>query len=446
MINKVKSFWWRIINLGTAKHLNTEDERKVRLLNIVAIAGLPVSILVIIINLLNKREPLVIVTIIFAIGCIAILFINKMGKHLFSKLLLSAMSMAIFSVAAVNYHNGAEYFLLLNIVATVIFFKRSRYILSISTANALLFLLIKIIYPLEYIDDEVPYIRVLFNIGWTLIFMILALHYYKTERLSYHAQIENTNEQLKDQQKLLLHQKNELQQKTNQLEILNHTKEKLFSVIAHDMRTPIAGLKSSLDLYHSQVITKEEFDELSEQLTVQVDNLYRSLDNLLHWSHSQLNGIHANPENILLKPVILQPIALLLQNAKHKQLHIEQKIPDNLNVYADPNHLRLVLRNLLSNAIKFSHTNGTIEIEARNNNGTVKISVRDFGVGMSEVSIKELFKTETILTKRGTQNEIGTGLGLALSKEFIEKNNGTISIASEEGKGSCFTVLLPSTP
>jgi signal transduction histidine kinase len=352
--------------------------------------------------------------------------------------------MAIFSVAAYYYRNGAEYFLILNIVATVILFKKSVYIISLSAANAILFLTIKILQPYEQLGDSIPQSRVLFNIAWTLLFIIMALHYYKTEHLSYHAQIENTNEQLKQQQTLLLQQKNELQQKTNQLEILNHTKEKLFSVIAHDMRTPIAGLKSSLDLYHNQVISKEEFDDLSEGLTMQVDNIYTTLDNLLYWSHGQLNGITAKPEKTALKPLALQTISLMLQNAKLKQLHIDQKITDNLYVFADPNHIKLVLRNLLSNAIKFSHTKGIIEIEAGKSNDTIEIKVTDHGVGMSEASLNQLFKTETLLSKRGTQNEVGAGLGLVLSKEFVEKNNGKISVCSEEGKGSCFTIALPS--
>jgi signal transduction histidine kinase len=114
-------------------------------------------------------------------------------------------------------------------------------------------------------------------------------------------------------------------------------------------------------------------------------------------------------------------------------------------VYADPNHIKLILRNLLSNAIKFSHTKGIIEIEAGRFDDSVEIKVKDHGVGMSESSLKQLFRTETLLTKRGTQNEVGTGLGLVLSKEFVEKNNGKISVSSEEGKGTCFTISLPST-
>jgi signal transduction histidine kinase len=136
----------------------------------------------------------------------------------------------------------------------------------------------------------------------------------------------------------------------------------------------------------------------------------------------------------------------MLQNARLKQLHIDQKISDNLHVYADSNHVKLILRNLLSNAIKFSHSQGVIEIEAgKNGDGMVELKVKDCGVGMTETSLKQLFRSETLLTKRGTQNEVGTGLGLVLCKEFLEKNNGKISVASEEGKGSCFTISLPST-
>lgn len=444
-VTKLESFGKWIFRLGIAEDLGGDEKKKSRLLNFVALAGLPICVIFSIFNFLEGRNFLVMTSAALALCCVIVLVINKEKKYLLGRLFLSIMAMVVFSVAAIRYQNGAEYFLILNIIATVILFRKSSYILSLSFANALLFMLVKVLQPDGYLSPDLPQPRVLFNMAWTLLFMILALHYYKTEHVSYHAQIEESNEQLKEQQLQLLAQKTELEEKTKQLEILNHTKEKLFSVIAHDMRTPIAGLKSSLDLYHNKVITKGEFDDLSEQLTLQVDNLYNTLDNLLYWSNSQLNGIEAKPEQAALKPLVLQTISLLLENARLKQIHIEQKIPDHLLVYADANHVKLVLRNLLSNAIKFSHPQSVITIEANHNAHMVQINVKDSGVGMSSTLVHQLFTNTTLSTRRGTQNEIGTGLGLALSGEFIQKNNGEISVVSEEGCGSCFSVLLPST-
>ncbi|HEX8333548.1 MAG TPA: hypothetical protein VF622_13055, partial [Segetibacter sp.] len=199
----VKSFWKRIFNLGITDDLSGEEKKKTRLLNIVALAGFPICITFLIINIFQERPLLVIINLLLALGCLTILFINKEKKYLLGRFFLSIMSMIVFSVAALYYHNGAEYFLILNIVATVILFKKSAYILSLSTANAILFLVIKFLQPYEYSNEVVSQTRVLFNIGWTLLFIIMALHYYKTEHLSYHAQIENTNEQLKEQQKQL---------------------------------------------------------------------------------------------------------------------------------------------------------------------------------------------------------------------------------------------------
>lgn len=234
-----------------------------------------------------------------------------------------------------------------------------------------------------------------------------------------------------------------MQIKNQELQKFNSAKEKLFSIIAHDVKSPIIGLKSSLDLLNKDIISVEEFKSLSFELAQRVGQLQNNLDNLLQWSQSQMLGITAKPEQCSLQTILLDCLGLLQQNLENKKIKIETGITDSVNIYADPNHVRLVLRNLISNAIKFSYPEHTIFIMAETNKDEVVICVKDTGVGMTQSSTDKIFDALQLNSQYGTANEKGTGLGLQMCKEFLEQNNGKIWVQSELGKGSTFCFSLP---
>ena len=192
------------------------------------------------------------------------------------------------------------------------------------------------------------------------------------------------------------------------------------------------------------IISKEEFLALSRELSIQVDQLQNSLDNLLHWSHSQMKGIDVNKEKTALNPLVLETLNLLQQNLSAKNIKIDLASPEDFLIDADPNHIKLVLRNFICNAIKYSYVGSSIALSAKKENQFIHFSVGDAGTGMTKEKAGALFMQNSIASQYGTSNEKGTGLGLMLCKEFIEKNGGSLFIESEIGKGSIFTFSVPA--
>lgn len=227
---------------------------------------------------------------------------------------------------------------------------------------------------------------------------------------------------------------------------LNEIKNKLFSVISHDLRNPLATMQSFLKLVteHQHKLTEEEKLQLFTQAQQSLDNLNLLLYNLLQWSRSQMNLLEFKPEKIHVRSILDNCVKVLKLNAHMKNISVKVQTDDTYCGYADKEMTEFIVRNLISNAIKFSHRDNEVLVKAYRQNGDVVIEVKDSGVGMSEGKIRKLLELSTTITRRGTEKEKGTGLGLLISKEFIEKNKGVLSITSEPGKGSSFSFTIQS--
>jgi PAS domain S-box-containing protein len=227
-----------------------------------------------------------------------------------------------------------------------------------------------------------------------------------------------------------------------QLKELNATKDKLFSIIAHDLRSPFNNIIGLSDLLLENIISFEESEKYIKILNSSAKNTLVLLDNLLNWAKSKTGHLRFKPENILFSEIILKNISLNRLLAETKNISINYFSSDDVEVYADENMLKTVLRNLISNAIKFTNVGGNIKIYAFLKQDHVEITISDNGIGMNEKKRKSLFDIST-KTTLGTANENGSGLGLVLCKEFVMKNKGEIWVESEEGKGSSFKFTLP---
>ncbi|MEJ7646805.1 MAG: tetratricopeptide repeat-containing sensor histidine kinase [Chryseolinea sp.] len=234
----------------------------------------------------------------------------------------------------------------------------------------------------------------------------------------------------------------EIQLQAQQLKNINVTKDKLFSIISHDLRGPLASLRGLMEIMGMDGLTNEEFVASSHHLRKNLDSVQQDLDNLLAWAQSQLNGFQSNPTPLRLRPVVDEKILLFSEIARQKDITIVNEIDESLSVIADVNHMGLVMRNLLANAIKFNKRGGIIKIQEKRLGEFTEISVYDSGVGMTAKDLGRLFNAETHFTNPGTQQEKGAGIGLLLTKEFIEKNGGAIWATSEFGKGSTFTFTV----
>lgn len=231
---------------------------------------------------------------------------------------------------------------------------------------------------------------------------------------------------------------------SEELQELIATKDKFFSIIAHDLKTPfnsILGLSEILkdEARHLDIGTIIQYSDIIHSTS---GNTYQLLENLLDWARIQQSRITFNPEPILLKKLINDVTELNAEKANRKKVSVINNITEQMIVLADQEMLKTILRNLISNALKFTTANGKIEIIAKSGSGEIEISVKDTGTGINKEDIEKLFKVDSNFTRRGTENEKGTGLGLILCKEFIEKHGGTIRVESEEGKGSTFSFTL----
>lgn len=252
------------------------------------------------------------------------------------------------------------------------------------------------------------------------------------------------SEYLKEANDWISTKNEELEAQKSELELSNATKNKFFRIIAHDLRNPISTSVSTTEFILSNFDkadrgTLKDFVEKLQKLSITTFSL---LENLLDWSTSQMGQITFRPKMLELDFLVNETVDLTRSVLESKNISIELDISHSINIYADENMLRTILRNLLSNAIKFTHQNGNIKIWASIKNDSCYLSVEDNGVGISTENLRNLFRIDKDVKTNGTNNEKGSGLGLIICKEFIAQNGGTISAQSELGKGSVFTISV----
>ncbi len=260
--------------------------------------------------------------------------------------------------------------------------------------------------------------------------------------------LEERQEEVQQQAEELKAQADSLQQINSELEKLNATKDKFFSLIAHDLKNPFVAITSLSDLLvkDHQKLTEEEKTELVKLIKVSSENAYGLLENLLHWARTQTDRIKYNPKTFDLHTAIEENIKFHRISSERKHIKIQSSIPKNIMVYADHNMINLVIRNLLSNAIKFTDMFGKIMFYHKEENEEIELFIEDNGVGIDPSHIDNLFTIEDNYTNAGTSGETGTGLGLVICKEFVVKNGGNIKVSSQQGKGSTFSFTVPIAP
>lgn len=240
--------------------------------------------------------------------------------------------------------------------------------------------------------------------------------------------------------------RDELQSVTNNLAESNAIKDKMFSVIGHDLRSPVGSIKMMLELILGDFDNYElkKIKETLNSLSKTTEEVFNLLENLLWWARSQNGTLAIFPENIELTPLISGLYYLNKGSFSLKNIKFSNSVEKECLVHADMNMLKTVLRNLISNAIKFTPEGGTVSISATEEGEYVRIRVSDTGVGISDDNLSKLFDEKQQMSSLGTNNEAGSGLGLILCKNFVQSNNGKIRVESTLGKGSTFTVEIPA--
>ncbi len=248
---------------------------------------------------------------------------------------------------------------------------------------------------------------------------------------------DNLIEDLREKNKTLEDQKEQLNQLIN-------TKNKLFSIIAHDLQSPFMGITGLSQMINESARNKElgkieEYSEMISDTSIKTSNL---LLNLLDWARSQKGDLKLNPQEVNLDVFVDETISLMHDHRKKKQIDLKKENTD-INLYADPNCLKTVLRNLLSNALKFTPDSGSIKISSQDKTEEVLVSVSDTGIGIEEDLLPKIFEDNSYYTTKGTNKEKGTGIGLSLCHDLITRHEGKIWVESQKDKGTTFYFSLP---
>lgn len=244
---------------------------------------------------------------------------------------------------------------------------------------------------------------------------------------------------------LLLKHQEEMEKRSEELERLNQVKDKFFSIISHDLRSPINALSGLLDLLDRGALPQEEFPKHINELRTRFNHTRTLLNNLLDWTLLQMDKLNVQASKIELRKIVEENVQLL-GHAQNKKIQLINDVPPGTYAYADANTINLVIRNLMTNAIKFTNDGGIVQVATEEKEDEWVVCVTDNGIGINPDVLKILFDKTAPYTTRGTANEKGTGLGLILCKEFVEKNGGKISVESEAGKGSTFRFTVPKYP
>jgi len=237
----------------------------------------------------------------------------------------------------------------------------------------------------------------------------------------------------------------EIKLKNKELLKSNAEKDKFFSIIAHDLRSPFSSFLGLTQIMSEELpnLTMDQIQEIALTMRSSATNLLSLLENLLQWARVEQGLIPFNPKIVQLRSMVSESIAIVLEPAKNKGIDLTCDIPDNIEVFADSNMFQTVIRNLVSNAMKFTPKGGKISLSAKmSGDKSVEISIKDSGIGMSRALVGNLFRPDAQTSRNGTEGEPSSGLGLMLCKEFIEKHGGKIWAESEEGKGSIFHFTL----
>ncbi|WP_217363256.1 tetratricopeptide repeat-containing sensor histidine kinase [Winogradskyella undariae] len=279
---------------------------------------------------------------------------------------------------------------------------------------------------------------ILYSTTAIIIFLLSLLIYSLLKTKAHKIKLKKQEDKLIEE-----HEKTEaILEQIHHLEEVNKVKDKLFSIVSHDLKDSISSIKAFLDLLKEDNISKEEFNELIPELSENANNASTLLFNLLNWSKSQLQNLEPKPELFNIQEVFHNKMALVEQKIEDKRIILIDESQRDF-IYADKSMIEIVIQNLITNAVKFCRVGDIITISNKNVNGKSLIVIEDSGIGISKNNIDKLFASNKNFTTKGTQNEKGTGLGLTIAKDLVELNNGKIWVDSTENIGSKFFVELP---
>ena len=450
---KVAYFTERIRTIGFTPSMEELEKTKLGIFNQLNFFGLVGGIVAPIAGIFDNSKLPALAWVIAcspAIISVLVFWLNSKRKYeiaMISYFILYPVFTSLVFVGGINL--GIQLFFILYGILSVFFIpKLSHMFFSIAFSMVSYFMLAVVLKNYQYQLEKANYSFYLFNQALAIVFIFYGLFIIKRENTGYQFSILAKNRELHrinleiEKQKGIIADKAELlQQQTIELAELNSLKNKLFSVISHDLKTPMYALRNLFQNMRDSDLPPHEIKDLLPDVVNELNYTTGLMENLLQWARSQMQSNSVHPQELDIRKLSTEVSQLLRIQAEAKQIHIKLKVSRQTIAYADKDMINLVLRNLVSNAIKFTPEKGEIMIQAEEKRSMIEVSVKDNGVGISQENIQKLFSE--YYTSKGTANESGTGLGLMLCKEFLTRNGGQMKVESEEGKGSVFSFTLP---
>jgi two-component system, sensor histidine kinase and response regulator len=447
-------YWLFIKSIGVTPQMDEYEKRKMGIFNKLNTLGIATGIILPLIGIFNNDHlpglAWFVATSPLAIS-VFVLWLSYEQYSVASRMVYFSLYPVATTLVYLGQVNvGIELFFILYGVLSVFFFQNILSILfcySLSIACYFVSTLMPRAYyfRLETVNNGFY----LFNHILALGFIFYALYLIKEENTGYQfsllrksRQLHHRNREIEKQKQEIAEKAGLLEQQTQELTELNQIKNKLFSVIAHDLKTPMYAMRNLFDSMQKQNLSSREIKQLLPAIVNEMNYTTSLMENLLNWAKTQMKNDAANPEVLDIQSMINEVMQLLHLQATNKRINLESNLRQPVHCFADREMVNLVLRNLMSNAIKFTPEQGQVIVGAAEKSNCVEIFIKDNGVGMSDEDLNSLF-ADRFYTTRGTSNEAGTGLGLKLCKEYLHKNGGEIKVTSELGKGSIFYFTLP---
>ncbi len=421
--NSVLKFIRSIISIGVKPGMSFGQHRRVVTVNLAGLIVGAISCIFLISNFSSGYKLLCwLDTIIMVCGLSMPLF-QRFGFVKYPPAIAVSVLSICCTISTFFYYNNAEYFLLLFMGVSFVIWDGRWLATGFALANALLFFLSQL--NNHQIASGVPLWNKSIVLSICLFLYIAFLYYFRQMYGRYTKRIESQNSELVQ---------------------WNRHNEKIMSIVAHDIRSPIANLHSVLTMLKEGMLTKEEFDILTGQLISQVSNLEVSITSLLSWSKNQINNPMTKKQAFSLCSLVSGVKDFLKYQLDTKQISLNTEQLKELRLFADKDQVEILIRNLVSNAIKFSYPGSTIHIRSHIENSFGGIYIEDQGKGIDPERLDKIFIANDLASTYGTNNEKGTGLGLKLAKDFALLNKGDLTISSEPGKGTKCLLLLPRVP
>lgn len=449
-----KKFLQQVRNIGQVEKMNYYERRKLGIFNQLNFFQLLSGIIVPTLGLLhNDQLPVaawLLACLPSTISMCALMF-NYQKKHQ-SALLCYFILYPFFTgfVYLQGMNAGIELNFILYGVLAVFFLQDMGYMLFAVALSMINYFVLAVMlsyfrFDVRHENKSLFFLNHLLSLG----FIFYGLYLIKRENASYQFRLllkqrmlQKKNNEIQNQKEIIGEKARLLEVQTNELAELNSVKTKLFSVISHDLRSPMYALRNLFRNMHQKNVPAQQIKLVVPEVLMDLNYTIGLMENLLQWSKSQMSSGAAKPEELNISRMIDETLQLMRLQAEAKQIYIENKNNCPVYVFADRDMVSLVLRNLLSNAIKFTPQQGYVEVGVNELSSFVEVYVQDSGVGMSKEAIQKINESNFYTTK-GTSSESGTGLGLMLCKEFLNKNGGQMHIESNPGKGSIFSFTLP---